>query len=397
LRTVLMLLAIAIAAYWGLFLALSLRALRSVPRLEDVAPLEDAGAPLLSILVPAKDEAENIEQALRAKLATNYPNVEVLVIDDRSSDGTGDIARRVAAGDTRVRVVRIDTLPDGWLGKVHALEHGMRAARGEWVLMSDADVSLSPRTLGLAMATVKDADFLALLPHFEHGSLGKDALFHDFVRTLTPLADATRVADPSSSLVVGGGIFNLVRRSAYDKTPGFAWLKLEVADDMAFAQMMKRHGARCRIADASRDVRLQMYATVAEFLGGMTKGAWPVLARFSAVRLALVTAVALVVHLGPMALLFASSPYTRGFAATALVLSIMGAWLANRHIGRRAFPSLFAPLAGAVTALAMLAVGLRQGLEGGIRWRGTFYQSSLLRAGQRILMPVPWGKMPRPD
>jgi hypothetical protein len=98
-----------------------------------------------------------------------------------------------------------------------------------------------------------------------------------------------------------------------------------------------------------------------------------------------------------MALLFASSPYTRGFAATALVLSIMGAWLANRHIGRRAFPSLFAPLAGAVTALAMLAVGLRQGLEGGIRWRGTFYQSSLLRAGQRILMPVPWGKMPRPD
>jgi len=387
-------LAVLIALYWGALLALTLRAIRSLPRLDDAPALDPAQLPLLTVLVPAKDEADTIELALRAKLSTDYPNLEVIVLDDRSSDGTGDIARRVATGDPRVRVLRIDVLPDGWLGKVHALEQGMRVARGEWILMSDADVAMAPRSLGLAMGLAHDADFLALVPHFEHGSLALDALMHDFVRVLTPFGDAERIADPRSSLVVGGGIFNLVRRSAYDKTPGFEWLKLEVGDDMAFAQMMKRAGARCRIADASRDVRLLIYPSVTTFLRGMTKGAWPVLARFSALRLSLATAAALTVHLGPLVLLAAPSPFTRGFAAVALLLSITGAWLSNRYIGRRALPSLFVPIAGAVTALAMYFTGLAQGLRGGVTWRGTFYPSAKLREGQRLEFPLPWDKMP---
>jgi hypothetical protein len=387
-------LAVLLALYWGLLLALSVRAIRRVPRLDEARPLDPTQLPLLTVLVPAKDEAATIETALRAKLSSDYPNLEVIVLDDRSSDGTGDIARRVAAGDARVRVLRIDTLPDGWLGKVHALDQGMRVARGEWVVMSDADVVMSPRTLGLAMAKANDADFLALLPHFEHGSLALDALVHDFIRVVTPFADAPRIADPTSSLVVGGGIFNLVRRSAYDKTPGLQWLKLEIVDDMAFAQMMKQAGARCCIADASRDVRLLIYPTVASFLRGMTKGAWPVFARFNALRLFLATAAALTVHLGPLALLAVPSPFTRGFAATALILSIAGAWVSNRYIGRRALPSLFVPIAGAVTALAMCSTGLAQGLRGGVMWRGTFYPSAKLREGQRLKFPLPWDKMP---
>lgn len=365
-------------------------AIRTIPKIDDAPPLAPEDAPLLTILVPAKDEAATIEHGLAAKLSSNYPNLEILVIDDRSTDGTGAIAARVAERDPRVRVIRIDTLPEGWLGKLHALDHGMHEARGEWVLMSDADVAFSPELLNRSISFTRDADFLALMPHFEHVSFAVDALMHDFLRTATLFADANRIADPASSFAVGGGVFNLVRRSAYEKTPGFSWLKLEVGDDVAFGQMMKRSGARCRIADGRNDVHLVLYPSVVTFVRGMTKGAWPVLARFSMVRLTIACGVVFTMNMAPIAMLAWPSAEVRMTAALALAFSIAAAVIANRVFRRAAWPSLFTPFAGAFTAVVMFVAGTRQCIRGGIDWRGTFYANDILRGGQRLKMP--WEK-----
>ncbi len=363
-----------------------------MPRLDDASPLVEDDAPLVSLLVPAKDEAQTIGHGLSAKLALDYPNLEVIVIDDRSTDGTGDIARKFAARDPRVRVHRIDELPAGWLGKVHALEQGMRVARGEWVLMSDADVMLAPDSLSRAVSMVKDADFVAVFPHFQQVSIATDALMDDFLRTAMLFADARRIENPQSSFAAGGGVFNLVRRSAYTKTAGLAWIKLEVGDDVAFGQMMKRSGARCRIADGARHVKLVLYPSVPTFVRGMSKGAWPILARFSVLRLVVACGLVLLWNLAPFAIIAApvASDAARALAGIAVLLNIGNAASVSRHCGRNVATALLAPIAGAVTAVVMFCVALNQAVRGGITWRGTFYANDVLRAGRRLTMP--WEK-----
>jgi hypothetical protein len=381
------LLAGALALMWALALFLGIRALRSMKRLEDTTLLPESEWPLVTMLVPARDEGRTLEAALRSKLAVDYPRLEVIVIDDRSTDATGTIASGFASRDARIRVLRIDELPEGWLGKIHALDRGMCEARGEWVLMSDADVSFSPSALRRAVSFATDADFLALIPHFEHVSFAVDALMHDFLRSVLPFVHADQIADPKSPRAVGGGVFNLVRRSAYERTPGFPWLRIEVGDDVAFGQMMKRSGARCRVANGSRDVRVLLHSSVKDFFRGIGKGVWPVVARFSVTRLVLVCASIFFLHAAPFALLTFPSLPVRILAGTALLCSAGGAVAPAVVTGRRVGPAIFAPLAGLVSATAMLVVGLGQWMRGGITWRRTFYPTAVLRAGQRLVPP----------
>ncbi|MCX5673257.1 MAG: glycosyltransferase, partial [Planctomycetota bacterium] len=141
------LLAVALAVYVLLGLAYWLamayglvRTWRGVPRLEEVRPPEPAAWPKLSVIVPACNEADKIEPAMRTLLAEDYPDLEILAVDDRSTDATGDIIDRLAAEDPRVRAIHVKELPAGWLGKVHALDRGFQESRGRFVLFTDADV-----------------------------------------------------------------------------------------------------------------------------------------------------------------------------------------------------------------------------------------------------------------
>src|SRR5262249_1819655 len=144
--------AILSAAYWAVLVFAALRTIHAVPSLAALAPPEPASWPRVSVIIPACNEEATIEEALRSRLREGYPAAEYIVVDDRSTDRTGEILDRIAAEDPRVVALHVRELPDGWLGKVHALHAGLARATGEWVLFSDADIHHEVGTLRRAVA-----------------------------------------------------------------------------------------------------------------------------------------------------------------------------------------------------------------------------------------------------
>src|SRR5262249_27703403 len=142
------------------------RGMQGLPLLADDASPAPPEWPSVSLIVPARNEEASIGPAVRSRLAEGYPALEVVLVDDRSTDGTGAVVDALAREDGRIQPVHVQTLPPGWLGKVHALREGLRLAKGEWILFSDADVHLAPSALqkAVALAEARGLDQLAVLP-----------------------------------------------------------------------------------------------------------------------------------------------------------------------------------------------------------------------------------------
>src|SRR5215208_3489148 len=157
---------IVLCGFWTLgFLYLFWARLR-VPQFHRLQFSEAKDWPLLSVIIPACNEAANLGSAVESLLGQNYPNLEVILINDRSNDGTAEIIGRLALGDGRIRSLHVETLPDGWLGKVHALDRGVQLAEGDWLLFTDADVHFAAGTLRRAVgwAIANRIDHLGLAP-----------------------------------------------------------------------------------------------------------------------------------------------------------------------------------------------------------------------------------------
>jgi len=248
LRIILTVYAAACLVYWVRTLYGVVRIRRSIRHLSRETLAAPPVWPSLSVVVPACDEADQLADAAATLLAQTYPDLQVVFVNDRSTDETGAIIDRLAAGDGRVAAVHIETLPDGWLGKVHALQRGLEAARGEYVLFTDADVHYHPAALERAVATMcRDRlDHLAAVPRLRPSSWMTDLLIGQFIRQLFAVfIPPWRIRDPRSKAFFGVGAFNLVRREALDATEGLPWLRMDTGDDMALALMMKRSGGRC--------------------------------------------------------------------------------------------------------------------------------------------------------
>ena len=244
-------------AYWLYSLVAVIRVVRTVPRLASLTPRDDGRWPRVSHIVPACNEADQLGTAVRSRLEEGYPDAEFLLVNDRSTDDTGVLCDRFAATDARVRVLHIDDLPPHWLGKVHALHRGTRLATGDWLLFSDADVHLRPGTLRRAITYCEQhgLDHLAVFPDIWRGTRMLDITLAMFLR-LSCLAIRPRaLADPRSRAAIGCGAFNLVRRSAFARTPGFEGLRLDVVDDVALGQMLKQHGARSGVMNGHLSTR----------------------------------------------------------------------------------------------------------------------------------------------
>ena len=367
------------------------RARRCVPRLRELESGAPVHWPRLSVIVPARDEAAELEPAITARLADDYPELELVIVDDRSTDGTGALAEAIAARDARVRVEHVSLLPAGWLGKVHALQRGVERASGEWLLFSDADVHFAPGTLRRAIAYLESehADHLSVMPELRPRTFLVGVVQAAFLRLAVAGGRLAAVSDPHSSAAVGGGLFSLVRRSALEGTPGFEWLRLEVIDDLALGQMLKLHGAHARVVNAAGSVWLDFYPSVSEFVRGGEKNSFALLGGFSYVRLALVLGTLLGLELGaclPLAL--PGTPwFVRAGAALALALTTLNGLLVNRWLDRSAREVWLWPFAIVVLAFGGVRSAWLALLRGGIVWRDTRYSIAALRAGRRVRFP----------
>jgi hypothetical protein len=376
-------LAYALASTWGTALVV-----RGVPvLLRDRSP-PPGRWPRVSLIVPARNEVETLGPAMRSRLAEGYPALEVVLVDDRSTDGTGALVDAIAAEDSRVRALHLDSLPPGWLGKLHAMSEGLRRATGEWILFSDADVHLAPGTIARAvsLAEAQRLDHLSLLPQLDPATWLVDAALASFTRTGLVLGRVWLVSDPRSKVGGSVGAFGLVRRDALERSPGIEHLRLEVADDLALGQMLKSSGSRSALANGRELVRIHWYRSLAELTRGTEKGAavfdhrlLPALCWTGALG---------ALELGPfLAAAFAPSPIAHwmGLGGAALLLGST-LWMC-RFAGQRTLPALLSPLGVVVNGVLLLRAAVVGKIRGGVQWRSTLYSPQELRPGRRVRAP----------
>lgn len=312
--------------------------------------------------------------------------------DDRSTDGTGAIADRLAAEDPRLVAVHLRELPEGWLGKVHALQRGLERATGDWVLLTDADIHYAPDTLRRAVAVceARGLDYLCALPTFEGASPLVNGCLAAFAPLVLSAAQADWVADPRSKASVGAGVFALVRRAALAKTPGLEWLKLEVGDDVALGMMMKRSGARCGVVGAQEHLSLRMYQDLRGVIQGTAKAACAV-SQYRLLPQVAIPALICAATVAPWIALGVGAATTH---AGLLVLGALGAaaqWVgplvATRVLRLPRSSVLLAPVGSVLLQLIIGATGTAALLRGSVEWRGTKYPVAALRAGSRYRFP----------
>jgi len=239
--------------------------------LDNPPPLEDL--PLISVIVPARNEARNIRQSIQALLAQTYPNYELIVVNDRSGDATPEILAELARADPRLEVIQGSELPDGWAGKPHALLQGVSASRGEWLCFVDADTFARPELLSSAylQALKRKADMFSIFTDQELGSFWE--------RTILPLVflglsfgfPLDRVNDPTKPDAISNGQFILIKRQVYKKIGGHASVKDRIDEDKAIAILVKRAGYRLVLADGRKVASTRMYTSLPEMWEGWTK------------------------------------------------------------------------------------------------------------------------------
>lgn len=206
--------------------------------------------PRVSIVVPARNEQEHVQAALASFAAQDYENLEIIAVDDRSRDATGEIMERaareaiVARPGLRFEVVRIRELPMGWLGKTHAMWQAAQRATGDWILFTDADVKLRADALRRALVYAEEvkADHVVLFPTHALKTAGESMVIAGFQMLFVFGHRPWKVSDPKAKDTMGLGSFNLVRRSVYESIGSFSALRLEVVDDIKLGELVKTRG-----------------------------------------------------------------------------------------------------------------------------------------------------------
>lgn len=237
-------------------------------------PASAAGGPKVSVIIPARNEEKNIVNCLQHLTAQNYPDYEIIVVNDRSSDRTAELVD-AAAKNSRVPVRRVDIekLPEGWTGKNHAVFAGSKAARGEWFCFTDADTTHQPHCISTAMATVleKDIDFLTLAPETECRTFWENVVQPIAVSSIALWFDPVKINDPKSGVVIANGQFILVSRDVYEATGGNESVKSEVVEDVEYARRVVAAGHTVRFLDGTQLYATRMYSTLKEIKTGWTR------------------------------------------------------------------------------------------------------------------------------
>lgn len=222
----------------------------------------DVPWPTVCVVIPARNEVGTIANCLASVLAQDYPALEVRVVDDRSEDGTRDVAMRIAESDPRVHVLCNDSLPRGWLGKSHALWRATRAVTSDWILFLDADCTLGPTAVRVAIdeAIRRDAGLLTLWPRNRAGGFWEHVLIPLCAGIIALWYGSDRVNAPDSKRAFANGQFLLIRRDEYERIGGHRSVRRAIIEDIPLGEHAKRAGVRCFVASGRELLDVRMYA-----------------------------------------------------------------------------------------------------------------------------------------
>lgn len=260
---------------WLLPFVMLVRLARRHPNLRDYPALTDG--PLVSVIVPARNEAESIETVITSVLASQYRNLELLIVDDRSTDGTAAIVESLKSKDARLRLIHGEELPDGWYGKPWACVQGARAARGDILLFTDADTKHEPELLGRSVSTLQQTgfDIVTVSPHqacltfWERVVMPQVWVLLGFRFHPSVVTRAKRAWD-----VIANGQYIMTTRTAYTDVGTHEVVRSKVAEDLMLAQRYHQAGKRIWFGFASQDMTTRMYRNLSHLIEGWSKNVY---------------------------------------------------------------------------------------------------------------------------
>jgi glycosyltransferase involved in cell wall biosynthesis len=355
----------------------------------DTTPVDAAGhVPRVSIVVPARNEAEHIEAATVSLLELDYPDYEVIAVDDRSEDATGVILDRLQGqwrerGDAthhRLKVLHVTELPPGWLGKTHAMWRAGKEAMGDWLLFTDADVVFREDALrrAVAYAERETADHVVLFPTMIMKSAGERMMIAFFQSQFVFAHRPWKVADPKSRDAIGVGAFNLIRREVYEKIGSYGGLRLAVLDDMMLGEVVKQGGYRQRCVFGRDLLTLRWVFGALGMVRNLTKNFFAIL-HYDSFFAALAVCGILAVNLGP----FIGVWTAHGWALTGFIASLIAITAIYVGMSMRSeispFYVLLHPIGTLLFTYAIVLSVVLTLARGGVIWRGTLYPLAELR------------------
>jgi glycosyltransferase involved in cell wall biosynthesis len=368
-------------------------------------PVASAGNPRVSIIVPARNEEEDIEQSLSSMLELDYDNYEVIAVNDRSTDRTGEIMERVAAeshastslragfsqkmremghpdSQTILRVIHHHELPAGWLGKTRAMWTATNEAKGDWLLFTDADVLFKPDSLrrALAYAEAERADHVVLFPQMIMKRPGEYMMIAFFQTMFVFGHRPWKVADPKSRDHMGVGAFNLIRQSVYQAVGTYEALRMEVLDDMKLGKVVKNAGFAQRNVFGGDLISIRWARGARGVVDNLTKNFFAVLS-FQAWRTVISAFGLAFLNLMPFLGLWLAHGWERlpyGIALASMFSIYVGmSW----RSGVPAYYFLLHPVSTVLFIYTLLLSMFHTLWNDGIVWRGTRYPLEELRKG----------------
>ncbi|HUE42152.1 MAG TPA: glycosyltransferase family 2 protein [Candidatus Sulfotelmatobacter sp.] len=371
-----------VAVFWLFYGLRGAIGLICLPWLKNFPPLDTEEPPRISLVFAARDEQEKLPIALQTLSTIAYPNLEIIAVDDRSQDKTPAILDHAAQSDDRLRIIHVKELPQGWLGKPHALQKAYEAATGEWLLFTDADVRFAPDALSRAMTLVqsRNLDHLTLFGDVDRDGFWSTVLLTFFGLAMHLAGESHRVSNPNSRAYLGIGAFQLVRRTAYEGCGTHKRLAMEVVDDIKLGKILKRGGYRSCVGVAVGFVAVRWQSGFRNLIRGVTKNF------FAALNYSVPLAVAAIVSMlltnfAPFVAVIFGHGWVRILAGISVAIALLFHVFVD--IGAKISPlyALTHPIGALIFCwmiLRSMIVTLRQG---GVIWRDTFYKLTDLRKG----------------
>ncbi|MEE4241662.1 MAG: glycosyltransferase family 2 protein [Desulfopila sp.] len=358
-------------------------------RLSSVEFMEDLSGPLVSVIVPACNEQEHIGRTIETLLQQSYRNLEIVAVNDRSTDATGTLLEELQKKHNRLTVLHLDHLPAGWMGKSHALQEGAFRAEGDYLLFTDGDVAMDPSTISRAVYHMmeKNRDHITLI--FQNSTTG--LLLNSFILEaglgLLQLFRPWRAVDKNSRNFIGVGAFNLVRRSTYSAVGGHASIRMHPVDDIMLGKRIKRSGYSQECLLGIDLVKVPWYRNLADMTNGLMKNTMATVNYHLYLVVPLLIAMILFTVMPFWGMIYCDAParyFFAGSVAIRIVLFGYGSLLINISSWWCVPAAIITPYISVFITVRAAWLNCR---DRGIFWRGTYYPLRQLRQNESLL---PW-------
>jgi len=373
-------LAVANVAGWIGFWVRTLIMRRHMPNLMDFAPQPHA-FPRVSVIVPARNEAKRLQAALQTLLSQHYPNFEIIAIDDRSTDCTGEILDSLAQTHSCLKVIHVHELPEGWLGKNYANYLGYQHSSGEYLLFTDADIFFHPETLvrTVTYALRERAKHIVAYPKMLTSSAMEEAFIALFGFLFTWKFSPSGARNPKNRhAYIGVGAFNFIERSLYERIGTHLHLRANVDDDVKLGYWVKQHAEATHVVRGADLLAVRWREGLWDSIKGIERSAFPGI-NFSWLWVGIGIVGTCFGLIAPYWLLFMPSALITLCAGSSIAMIFLIYFTLIRHSLRALRITLLHPVASLLFLYALISSAVKITWQGGVEWRGTFYPIALLK------------------